>query len=117
MYDTELPDIFYISHGIGTMLGKAIYGNFFIAMHGCTVGTYNGKSPVIGKGVTLTAHSSIIGNCNIGNNVSISNYTSVFERDIPENTLVYTDSNTGQITLKPSRSTFAKQVFDVKLVD
>lgn len=115
MYDTRLPDIFFISHGIGTMLGKALYGDFFISMHGCTVGSHKGKYPILGKGVVLTAHSSVIGNCNIGDNVSISNYTSIFERDIPKRTLVFNDPSTGGIVLKPSKATFARQVFNVEL--
>jgi len=111
MYDTELPNIFFISHGIGTMLGKAKYEEYVSAMHGCTVGSQNGNYPKFGKRVTLTSHSSVIGNCLIGENVSISNNTSVFERDIPPNTLVYNDPETGKLILKESKAKYRRQVF------
>jgi len=113
MYDTCLPDIFLIFHSSSTMLGKATYGNFFVALHGCTVGSHKGQYPVMGKGVALTAHSAIIGNCKIGNSVSISVHTSVFQKDIPNNTVVFTDSNTGRMHLKPSIVPYAQQFFNV----
>ena len=85
MFDTKLPDIFLIFHGAGTMLGKATYGDYFVALQGVTIGSHKGKYPIIGKGVSLTAHSSIIGDCTISNNVSVSIHTTIFQKDIPAN--------------------------------
>jgi serine O-acetyltransferase len=113
MYDTGMPDCFLIFHGAGTMLGKAIYNNYFVAFQGCTVGANRGKYPAIGKGVTLTSHSSIIGNCLVGDNVTISSHTSVFETNIIADSVVFTDRTTGQFTLKPSDRPFAQQFFRI----
>jgi serine O-acetyltransferase len=115
MYDTELPDIFFISHGLGTVLGKAKYQNFFIAMQGCTIGAINGDYPVLGKGVSLTANSSIIGNCKIGNNVTISSSTSVFKTNIEDGTIVYRDSVTGKLCKKQTENHFINKVFDMTM--
>lgn len=115
MYDTRLPDIFLIFHGAGTMLGKATYADYFVALHGCTIGSHKGGYPVMGKGVSLTAHSAIIGNCEIGNRVSISVHTSVFEKDIPDDTVVYIDSDTGKLHYKSSKSPYSQQFFNVDL--
>jgi len=114
MYDTGLPDIFLIFHGSGTMLGKAVYKNYFIAFQGCTVGAHKGHYPVFGKGVTLTSHSSVIGNSVIGDNTSISIHTCIFERNISSNAIVFTDANSGQVIEKPSKSIFAHQFFNTE---
>jgi serine O-acetyltransferase len=115
MYDTGLPDIFLIFHGAGTMLGKATYENYFVALQGCTVGSHKGKYPAIGKGVALAAHASIIGDCKIEDRVSISLYTSVFEKNVPSNTVVYTDSDNGKVSMKTSTTPYAQQFFNVDL--
>jgi serine O-acetyltransferase len=112
MYDTGLPDIFLIFHGAGTMLGKAKYDDYFVALQGCTVGSHKGKYPVIGKGVSLTAHSSIIGDCKIGNGVSVSSHTAVFERDVDAGNVVFTNPQTGEIVFKPSRTPYGQQFFN-----
>ena len=99
MYDTNLPDIFLIFHGVGTMLGKASYSDYFVVLQGCTVGMSNGKYPSIGKGVSLTAHSSLIGNCKVGDNVTISSYTNIIDKDIPTGTVAFRNDN-GAIEIK-----------------
>ncbi|RZK13916.1 MAG: hypothetical protein EOO43_17160 [Flavobacterium sp.] len=114
MYNTLLPDIFLLFHCSGTVLGKASYGDFFVALQGCTVGGQKGAYPVMGKGVSLTAHSSLIGNCRIGNNVSISAYTNIFQTDIPDYSTVYRDKN-GAITLKTSTLSWAQTFFNVPI--
>lgn len=115
MYDTSLPDIFLIFHGAGTMLGKAEYGNYFVALQGCTIGSNKDKYPVLGQGVSLTAHSSIIGNCIVGNRVSIAANTSVFEKNIEDDTVVYTDKNTGSTIFKKAQAPYAQQFFNTDL--
>lgn len=111
MFDTALPDIFLIFHGVGTMLGKAAYDNYFIAMQGCTVGSNKGKYPVFGKGVSLTANSSVIGDCTIGNNCSISTGTLLFDRNMNANETAFINAVTGIVEIKVSRSSYAEQFF------
>ena len=115
MYDTALPDIFLIFHGAGTMLGKAAYNDFFVALHGCTVGSHQGKYPVFGRGVALTANSSVIGNCTIGNRVSISTRTSIFSRDIPNDSSAFINWDSGKLETRTSRVCYAQQFFNVDL--
>lgn len=114
MYNTNLPDIFIIFHGSGTMLGKAEYADYFIALQGCTVGSHKGKYPVLGQGVSLTAHSSIIGDCSIGNRVSIGSYSNVFESNVNSDTVVYRN-NEGKIISNLSSNNYAQQFFNVDL--
>ncbi|VBB05520.1 Hypothetical protein LUCI_0730 [Lucifera butyrica] len=90
MYDTRIPDIFLLFHVIGTVLGKAEYADFLIVTHGCTIGAQAGKYPRIGKGVSLLPHSSIIGDCNIGDRVSVGINTTIYQQDIDPDTVVFT---------------------------
>jgi serine acetyltransferase len=65
--------------------------------------------------VALTAHSTIIGNCNIGDRVSISNNTAIFQKDIPADTVAFIDRQTGQLNLKRSDVPYAQQFFNIDL--
>jgi len=115
MYDTKLPDIFLLFHTSGTMLGKASYSDYFVALQGCTVGSQKGRYPVFGKGVSLTANSSVIGDCTVGDRCTISTRTTVFQKNIPENNTAYMNFETGQLQLKRSKECYAQQFFKVDL--
>lgn len=114
-YEAKLPNIFLLLHIVGTVLGKAEYSDFFIAAHGCSVGAHHGIYPKIGQGVAMLPHSSIIGACSIGDRVSLGVNTTIYEQDIPNNTTVYIDRNTGQLCSKPARIPWAQQLFNVKI--
>jgi serine O-acetyltransferase len=114
MYNTQLPDIFIIFHGAGTMLGKAKYSDYFIALQGCTIGSHKGNYPILGRGVSLTAHSSIIGNCVIEDRVSVGSYSNVFETNIDADTVVYRNNDVA-IKLNPNSNNYAQQFFNVDL--
>ncbi len=115
MYDTGLPDIFLIFHGAGTMLGKASYADYFVALQGCTIGSHKGKYPVMGQGVALAAHASIIGNCNIGDRVTLSANASVYERNISSDILVFRDAIAGSLCLKETKNSYSQSFFNVDL--
>jgi serine O-acetyltransferase len=114
MYDTKLPDIFLIFHGVGTMLGKATYNDFFVALQGCTIGMNRGKYPIMDKGVALTAHASLIGNCNVGKLVTISSYTSVIDKNIETSNVVFKNNN-GELVCKPSVNSYAQSFFNIEI--
>lgn len=115
MYNTALPNIFLAFHNSGTMLGKADYSDYFVALQGCTIGSHKGKYPKLGKGVSLTAHSSIIGDCEIGDRVSISAYTSIFEKNVSSDTVIFKNDTTGAVEMKPSKNCYAQQFFNIDL--
>lgn len=114
MYDTRMPDIFLIFHGVGTMLGKAEYNDFFVCLQGCTVGSNKDLYPSFGKGVALAANTGVVGNCKIGNGVSISAFTRVFEKDIPDNSVAFINSM-GKLEIKPSNNSYAQRFFNVNI--
>ncbi len=88
MYDTLLPDIFWLIHVVGTVLGKANYSNFLVVRQNCTVGAMAGAYPTIGKGFVMSAGSSLIGNCQIGANVMLGPGCTIVNRVVEDNTLI-----------------------------
>lgn len=116
MYDAQMPDIFLILHGSGTVLGKATYSNFFVCYHGCTVGAIKGVYPKLGQGVAMAPQSSIIGDCNIGNNVTIGNHAFLRNRDLNSNLLYYNDVDTGRAMTKPVKNCWAQSFFNVPIL-
>ncbi len=91
-YEIELPEIFMLDHPVGTVMGRAKFGNHFTFGQNCSVGNNNGIFPVIGKNVSMSANSMIIGNSNIGDNVIIGAGACVKDQDIPSNSIVFGNS-------------------------
>lgn len=101
-YEIQLPDFFTTDHPVGTVLGRAQYGEGFGFAQNCTVGNYRGIFPKIGQNVKLTANSIIIGNCTIGDNVTLGAGALVKNQDIPDNSLVFGQSP--NLIIKPKKS-------------
>jgi serine O-acetyltransferase len=90
--EVEMPDVFCLSHPVGAVMGRAKYGNGFCFSQGCTVGNNKDIYPVIGENVVMYAHSMILGNCKIGNNVKISAKAYIKDEDVPDNVIVFGSS-------------------------
>lgn len=86
----ELPKVFFLEHPLGTVLGRALYGNNFFAMQGCTVGGNKKlEYPIIGNNVKMYSNSKIIGNSKIGDNVQIGANAYIKDTNIPDNVTVF----------------------------
>jgi serine O-acetyltransferase len=78
-FSNEIGKGFYIVHGLGTVIGsRNIIGENFRIHQGCTIGhkrnglgTESGAGAILGSDVTMYANSSIIGDVQIGNNVTL----------------------------------------------
>jgi serine O-acetyltransferase len=89
-YTLKLPDVFLFVHPLGSILGRAEYSDHFIMYQGCTVGCLNdGIFPTFKGKAVLYAHSQILGNCTIGDNVCIASGVTVVNTDVPDNTVVF----------------------------
>ena len=92
-WNVNLPDHFIVEHPLGSVIGKATFGDYFSCFQGVTVGANFVEDqcvwPIIGDNVTMYANSTVIGNCKIGNNVIISANTFLLDIDIPDNSIVY----------------------------
>tara|TARA_B100001564_G_scaffold308529_1_gene279076 strand:+ start:1593 stop:2276 length:684 start_codon:yes stop_codon:yes gene_type:complete len=88
-YSVNLPEVFCLTHPLGTVLGHAKYGNFICFYQGVTVGSTKSNSyPKFGDKVILTSNSSVLGSCKIGNNVIFSANSFILNKDIPDNSIV-----------------------------
>ncbi|MCR8659879.1 hypothetical protein [Paenibacillus endoradicis] len=115
MYDAGMPNIFLIVHGGGVVLGKAQYDDFFVCYQGCTVGAIEGVYPVLGKGVAMAPHSSIIGQCHVGHRVTIGNQALLRNTNVPSDSLYLSDITTGAHRQQSSKSPWAQQFFNVPI--
>lgn len=101
-YKGKLPDIFFLGHPVGTILGNAVYSDFLVVFQNVTINTSadeNGNpAPLLGKGLFLGAGAKIIGNKPVGNRVSISVDTVVYDQEIPDDKVVITKHN-GEIAI------------------
>ena len=92
-WNIRLPVHFIVEHPLGSVLGKGIYGDYFSIYQGVTVGERLSRDvvdwPRLGHHVTMFAHSSVIGKCDVGDWVIISADTKVVNEDIPDHSIVF----------------------------
>ena len=91
-YEVEIPDVFFMEHPVGTVLGRAKYSDRLFVGQNVTVGGNRGKYPIIGKNVMLHAGCIIVGNTVIGDNVEVSAGTFIRDERVPDNCLVFGES-------------------------
>jgi serine O-acetyltransferase len=88
-YSIKLPDHFLFVHPLGTVLGNANYGDFFVVYQGVTVGsTTQGIYPTFSTSTILYSSSSIIGNCHTSENFVLGANASLINSNIPANKIV-----------------------------
>lgn len=113
-YKVKLPRIFYFEHAVGSILGHANYSDFLVVFQNVTVNTANAPMN-IGKGVFLSAGATLIGNKEVGDRTSIGVNTLVFNREIPCDSIVFTDEH-GALQVRPrSKPCTAQEFFNVSL--
>jgi serine O-acetyltransferase len=98
-YVVPMPAVFFLSHGLGAVLGNASYGNRLVVFQGVTVGRVGDDRPVIGDNVVLFPGATVTGRSTIGDNVVIATGTRVHGLDVPPDTVV--SSQGDKLVLKP----------------
>lgn len=92
-YQVDLPVHFGAEHPLGSVLGKAEYGDYFFIYQGTTVGgNRTGEKlfyPVLGNNVLLYANATVLGKSVLGDNVIISANSYLINEIIPSNCIVY----------------------------
>lgn len=91
-YEVALPKIFMLDHPLGSVIGRANYGDYFAFSQGCTVGNNRNMYPIIGAHVTMSANTMILGNSKIGNHVTLGAGACVKDEDVPDHSLVFGSS-------------------------
>jgi serine O-acetyltransferase len=112
-FEVELPDIFMLVHPVGTVLGRALYADYFCSYQNVTVGSnLAGGKPEIGEGVVLYGGSRVIGGTRIGANCMVSTGTILLDQTIANNSLVFGVAPANII--KPSKRDVKAEVFGVR---
>lgn len=86
-FEIELPPVFVFVHPVGTVLGRASYGNFFMAYQRCGIGSNHDMYPTISEFVTLRPGAAILGNSSVGRNCTIATESLLLDKNLPDNTL------------------------------
>lgn len=109
-YEVELPEVFVFQHPVGTVLGRATYGNYFFVYQRCSVGSnLDGASPTIGEGVVMFGGSAIIGSSTVGNNCWLSVDAVVMDATVPGDAAVF--GRSPDLIVKPTRRNVTRDLF------
>lgn len=103
-YEVELPEHFMVEHPIGSVLGRADYGDYLFFYQGVTVGGNISLSsgevtyPTLGDKVVLFSNAKVLGSSHVGNNVILSANSFVKDENIPDFSIVF--GNTPNLIIK-----------------
>jgi serine O-acetyltransferase len=86
-HQVKLGDVFFISHGLGAVIGNAVYGSHIVFFQGVTVGRIGDNKPTVGSKVIFFPGCSVTGHSVIGSNC-------VHNLVVPDNSIVI-NSTTG----------------------
>lgn len=87
-YSVKMPEVFFVSHGVGSVLGNATYGNRLVFFHNVTVGRIGDHRPTIGENVILYPGATVTGRSEIGNNSVVGAGVVVHDISVPDNVVV-----------------------------
>lgn len=92
-YAIDLPIHFHCEHPLGSVLGRANYGDYFFIYQGTTVGGNRSGDhlyyPTLGNNVILYANATVLGNTTIGDNVIVSAGSYLLDEIVPSNCIVF----------------------------
>jgi serine O-acetyltransferase len=112
MYDTELPPVFAFIHTVGTVVGKARYGNYVAFFQGVTVGADRGNMPHLGDGCVIYGGANVVGDCRLGDGVVVSGNSAVIHQDVPPNSIVA--GRSPNLDISPRKRDVAGQYFRIE---
>jgi serine O-acetyltransferase len=111
LYDVEMPDVFFIAHSVGIVLGRLKYPPYLVLCQGTTIGISNSHRPTFDEGLIMLPGSSIAGRCHIGAWTILSPNSTLIDKDSPGNCIV--SSEGGATTIRaPKRDVFAEYFVD-----
>lgn len=104
-YAVQMPEVFFLSHGLGTVLGQADYGERLVVFQNVTVGRVGDARPRIGSNVVLYPGAVVTGASVIGDGCVVSAGTVVHGVQVPANMLVL--SQAGALCFVPRRKDYS----------
>lgn len=110
-FEVVLPEIFLLSHPVGTVLGRATYGNYLVISQNCTVGNIDGIYPTLGPGAVLGAGAMVVGRSRLGASVCVGAGSLLVNMDVPDCCTVV--GRAGDARILQAASEKWRQYFDV----
>lgn len=89
-YAVEMPEVFFLSHGLGAVIGNATFGERCVFFQNVTVGRVGNQRPVIGRNVVLYPGSVVTGSSVVADGCVIAAGTVVHGECIEPDTIVRT---------------------------
>lgn len=89
-YAVGMPEVFFLSHGLSTVLGNASYGSHLVVFQNVTVGRVGDDRPLVGNNVVLYPGATVTGKAVIGHNSVVAAGTVVHGIHVPDNTVAMT---------------------------
>jgi serine O-acetyltransferase len=100
-----MPEVFFISHGLGAVLGNARYGDRLVVFQGVTVGRVGQARPVLGNNVVLYPGATVTGNCVVGDNCVIGAGTVLHGANVPSDSIV--TQRGGELIFEPRKRDYS----------
>lgn len=118
MYNTEMPDIFYLGHTVGTVIGKATFGNYLAIVDNIHIGptAIGEKYPIIGTGCAILVGARIYGGT-IGDFSTVGANVVLHNRNMESNSKAYIHREHGAVTISDSKKPYAQHYFNVDIMD
>ncbi|MDE2482504.1 MAG: hypothetical protein KGN02_09975 [bacterium] len=88
-YSTRLPKLLLMLHAVGTVLGRATYGDSLVVTQNVTVGTDRGRAPTLESGVVLYPGALVLGESRIGSRAKIAAGAVVLNQDVPDDSVAF----------------------------
>lgn len=114
-YEVELPPVFALVHPVGTVLGRALYSDYFCAYQNVAIGAdpFAPGSPAFGEGVVMYGGARVVGSVTVGSNSIISAGTSIVARGgkplhVPDGHVAF---GAPDFSTKPSRHNIKRDIF------
>lgn len=101
-FEVVLPEIFLLSHPVGTVLGRAQYGNYLVVSQNCTVGNIDDIYPTIGPGAVLGAGATILGRSRLGASVCVGAGSLLVNFTVPDGRTVVDRAGDARVLPRPS---------------
>jgi serine O-acetyltransferase len=109
-FKIKLPKVFFISHGLSSVLGNATYGENLVFFQNVTVGRVGNKIPTIGNNVILYSGCSVVGNSIVGDNCVISAGTIISNEVIPDYSIAF--SQGGKLVIKATSKNYIRHYLE-----
>ena len=87
-YKVKMPEIFFLSHAIGAVLGNVKYESKIVVFQNVTVGRVGESIPHIQSGSILYPGAMVIGRSVIGRNCVIGAGVKINNMEIPDDSIV-----------------------------